>query len=107
MVHEPAAPIAEASQPPLSDYIKAALMEELRFAKRQQWHIAAAAVGLLGAIFAISTDMKRPLEMVAATVLVTLVAVTGVGFLCSLQKHGVISGIVPYEGTANQLSRSA
>jgi drug/metabolite transporter (DMT)-like permease len=90
MVDEPAGPTAQAPKPPLSDMsdtMKAALMEELRFAKRQQWHIAAAAVALLGATFAISTGMDRPLEKVVATVLVTLVAAIGAAFLWSLQKH--------------------
>jgi hypothetical protein len=31
--------------------IKAGYMEELRFAKRQQWYVAAAAVGLIAGAF--------------------------------------------------------
>ena len=37
--------------------IKAGYMEELRFAKRQQWYVAAAAIGLIGSY---RLGLKRP-----------------------------------------------
>jgi hypothetical protein len=64
-------------------------LEELRFAKSQQWRVATAAVTLLGAIFAVAHTL-HPLvifERVIGTVLVTLIAVAASVFLISLQKH--------------------
>ena len=66
-----------------------AKLEELRFAKTQQWRVATAAVTLLGAIFVVGHTLQ-PLaifERVIGTVLVTLIAVAGSVFLISLQNH--------------------
>lgn len=64
-------------------------LEELRFAKTQQWRIAAAAITLLAAIFAVAHSLHplSTVEKVVTTVLVTLVGVFGSIFLFSLQKH--------------------
>ena len=70
------------------------LFEELRFAKKQQWYIATAAVTLLAAIFALqhaagnaatpSLDYK---EKIALGVAITLVVTFGCTFLITLQNY--------------------
>lgn len=64
-------------------------LEEIRFAKTQQWRVATAAITLLGAIFAVAHTL-HPLatfEKVLGTVSVTLIATFGSFFLVSLQNH--------------------
>ncbi len=64
-------------------------LEELRFAKKQQWSIAAAALTLLGAIFGAAHTMA-PLgnwEKAGAELLVALIAIAGSVQLLFLQNH--------------------
>jgi SNF family Na+-dependent transporter len=64
-------------------------LEEIRFAKTQQWRVATAAVTLLGAIFAVAHTMHRldTIEKVTGTVLVAVIAIAASAFLFSLYKH--------------------
>jgi len=75
---------------PVNDYSledRAALFEELRFLKRQQWAIATSAVPLLGAVFAISRSVELTMiEKGMATVFLILIAGFGVTFLYDLQR---------------------
>jgi hypothetical protein len=70
----------------MADDDRAAQFEELRFAKKQQWAVATAAVTLLAAIYAISKGLKD-FEKAVVTVFVTLIATFGVYFLWQLQGH--------------------
>jgi len=77
------------------DKDRSQLFEELRFAKKQQWAVATAAVTLLGAIFALQHSVAgdsgagpiRPPEKIALAVAITLVAAFGCSFLAILQKY--------------------
>jgi hypothetical protein len=71
------------------DKDRAAKLEELRFAKRQQWSIATSAVTLLAAIFGIAHVIEEPKlgEKIAATVLVVLIVGFACKFLWQLQGH--------------------
>src|SRR5262249_25655771 len=64
--------------------------EELRFAKKQQWYIATAAVTLLAAILALqhagAPEGLQIREKVAFGVAITLVATFACSFLLSLKK---------------------
>lgn len=64
-------------------------LEELRFAKSQQWNISTATLTLLGAIFAAAHTLSpiSQIEKVVATIIVTLVAAFGSSFLISLQSY--------------------
>jgi hypothetical protein len=64
-------------------------LEELRFAKTQQWRIATSAITLLAAIFAVAHAMAdlKPAEKVAGTLFAALVSISSSWFLCSLQSH--------------------
>jgi hypothetical protein len=65
-------------------------LEELRFAKTQQWRIATSAITLLAAIFAVAhatTGGLKPAEKIAGTLFVALIALSSSWFLCSLQRH--------------------
>jgi hypothetical protein len=69
--------------------IKAGYMEELRFGKRQQWAVAAASIALIAGAFHMA-DGAKPLacwEKWAASILVSIVAVGGIGLILSLQNH--------------------
>jgi hypothetical protein len=71
---------------------RAQLFEELRFAKKQQWTIAAAAVTLLAAIFALQHSLPeaaplKPCEKIALAVVITLIATFCCNFLIMLQKY--------------------
>src|SRR5215831_15813922 len=67
---------------------RASQFEELRFAKRQQWYIATAAVTLLSAIFWIEQSIRLVRwEKIVATVFIGLIAGFGICFLVKLQKH--------------------
>jgi hypothetical protein len=63
-------------------------LEELRFAKRQQWYIATAAVTLLSAIYWIerNTPLNCP-EKAVATLFIVLIAGFGIWFLFKLQNY--------------------
>jgi hypothetical protein len=70
--------------------LRSQLFEELRFAKKQQWAVAAAAVTFLGAIFAVQHSANPdlgPKEKIAFTVVIVLVATFGCTFLLMLQTH--------------------
>jgi hypothetical protein len=69
--------------------IKTAYLEELRFAKRQQWAVTIAAITLIAGAFHIANldPPLHPWEKVAATILVTGVAVGGIYLLYKLQRH--------------------
>jgi hypothetical protein len=64
-------------------------LEELWFAKKQQWSIAAAAMTLLGAIYGAAHTMTPlvPCEKVIGTILALLIAIAGSIHLVSLQNH--------------------
>ena len=65
-----------------------ARLEELRFAKRQQWYIAPSGVTLLGAIFAIAHQTQlNDVEKVLASIFIALIAGFGIFFLFRLQDH--------------------
>ena len=67
---------------------RASQLEELRFAKRQQWYIATAAVTLLSAIFWIEQSIRLVRwEKIVATVFIGLIAGFGICFLVKLQNH--------------------
>ena len=76
-------------QPPQGDPVtRAAQVEELRFAKRQQWSIAASALTLLAAIFGIAQAIKPNFgERIAATVLIVCVVGFADAYLYQLQSH--------------------
>jgi hypothetical protein len=67
---------------------RGARIEELRFAKKQQWAIATSAVTLLAAIFGIAHALSpKPVEKIGATVLVALIMGFACWFLWQLQSH--------------------
>ncbi len=75
----------------LNDRDRQQLFEELRFAKKQQWAIATAAVTILAAIFAaLQRSLEPPLtprEKIAIAVVIALIATFGTMFLFMLQKY--------------------
>jgi hypothetical protein len=71
----------------LTDTIKAALWEELRFAKRQQWTITAAVVGLIAGAYTIAKPLDHLWEKAVATILVMAVVAGGIYWLFDLQGH--------------------
>jgi hypothetical protein len=66
--------------------IKAAYLEELRFAKRQQWTITAAVVALIAGAYNVVKPLG-PCDKVLATILVTAVVVAGIWWAFDLQGH--------------------
>src|SRR5262249_58828750 len=69
----------------LTDTIKGALLEEIRFAKRKQWTITAAVVALIaGAYSAVQPRAFSDLEKVGATILVIVVMAGGICWLLYL-----------------------
>jgi hypothetical protein len=70
----------------LTDTIKAALWEELRFAKRQQWTIFAAVVAFIVGAYSIAKSLA-PWEKAVATILVVVAVVAGIYWLLDLQRH--------------------
>jgi hypothetical protein len=70
----------------LPDTIKAALLEELRFAKRQQWTITAAVVALVAGAYSIEKSLD-PWEQALAAILIGVVVVAGIYWLIDLQGH--------------------
>jgi hypothetical protein len=72
----------------VTDTIKAALWEELRFAKRQQWTITAAVVALIAGAYASHVVQSlAPWEKAVATILVIAVVAGGIYWLFDLQGH--------------------
>ena len=73
----------------LTDAIKAALLEEIRFAKRQQWTITAAVVGLIAGAYTIAVEKQSldPWEHAIAAILVVVAAFGGIYWLIDLQRH--------------------
>jgi uncharacterized membrane protein len=69
----------------LTDTINAALLEELRFAKRQQWTITAAVVALIAGTYSVTRELDDPWEKVGATILVVVAIGGGIYWLCDLQ----------------------
>jgi len=70
--------------------IKAAFLEEIRFAKQQQWTITAAVVGLIGGAYSIAHSIEQslaPWEKALAAILVVVVVVAGIYWLIDLQGH--------------------
>jgi hypothetical protein len=62
--------------------------EELRFAKKQQWSVATAAISLIAAIYAVEHgETPSPNEKILTAILITLIAVFGCFFLVNLQQH--------------------
>jgi hypothetical protein len=79
---------AACTSKPAEEPRRGQLLEELRFAKKQQWAIAAAAVTLLGAVYAVAHRAgPSEKEKVALAVVVTLIATLGCSFLANLQRH--------------------
>jgi hypothetical protein len=68
----------------ITDTIKAAHMEELRFAKRQQWTITAAVVALIGGAYGIAKSLEHWEKSVAAILVVVAVG-GGIYWLFDLQ----------------------
>jgi len=81
-----------------------ALFEELRFAKRQQWYVAASAVALNAAAIAATRNFKKLhwVAALAATVFVVGVAWGSVRLLWQLQRHlrSVRFALDPYDRDA-------
>jgi hypothetical protein len=70
----------------LTDTIKAAYLEELRFAKRQQWQVAIAAITLIAGAFYLVDKAKQPLALWQISVITFLIAVVAAGGCCLLWK---------------------
>jgi SNF family Na+-dependent transporter len=89
MSYEPARR-ADGTGNTMSDELSSAMLdEELRFAKKQQWNVAAAVVVLLGAIFAIAnaTEDLQTWEMLVGSLMAALAAGIGCWWLWRLQNH--------------------
>jgi hypothetical protein len=70
------------------DEDRPALLEELRFAKKQQWYVATSAVTLNAAVFALLRGSQlRDYEALAAVFFVLFVSAAAVGVLWQLQDH--------------------
>jgi hypothetical protein len=76
------------SRKPIEQPSRGELSEEVRFAKKQQWAVATAAVTLLGALYALA-DRAHPgdKEKIALSVVITLIAILSCSFLVDLQRH--------------------
>ena len=69
---------------------KMELLDELRFAKRQQWAVTAAAIALIAGIYHIADNADPPMapwEQHLAVFLVLAVAAGGIWMLFKLQGH--------------------
>ena len=68
--------------------IKAALLEEIRFAKRQQWTITTAVVALIAGAYTIAVKQSLdPWEQAIAAILIGVVVAGGIYWLFDLQGH--------------------
>jgi hypothetical protein len=70
----------------VTDTIKAALWEELRFAKRQQWTITAAVVALIAGAYNIASE-ENDWEKAVITILIVAAVIGGIYWLRDLQCH--------------------
>lgn len=71
-----------------NDADRPALLEELRFAKKQQWYVASSAVALNAAVFALlRSSQLHDFEALAAVFFVLFVTAAAVGVLLQLQDH--------------------
>jgi uncharacterized membrane protein len=70
-----------------TDTIKAAHLEELRFAKRQQWTITAAVVALIAGAYSMEKSLALCWEKCAAAGLIGIVVAGGIYWLFDLQRH--------------------
>jgi uncharacterized membrane protein len=70
----------------VTDTIKAAYLEELRFAKRQPWTITAAVVALIAGAYSVEKSLDH-WEQAVAAILVIVVVVGGIYWLIDLQGH--------------------
>jgi uncharacterized membrane protein len=70
----------------LTDTIKAAYLEELRFAKRQQWTITAAVVALIAGAYNIARE-EDDWEKAVITILIVAAVIGGTYWLRDLQGH--------------------
>jgi hypothetical protein len=70
----------------LTDAIKAAYLEELRFAKRQQWTITAAVVALIVGAYSVEKSLDH-WEQAVAAILIGVVGAGGIYWLIDLQGH--------------------
>lgn len=72
----------------LTDTIKTAYLEELRFAKRQQWTITAAVVALIAGTYSVAhQSLALCSENVIAAALIWIVVAGGIYWLLDLQGH--------------------
>jgi len=73
----------------VTETIKAALWEELRFVKRQQWTITAAVVALIGGAYTLAEreDRLDDLEKAVAAILIIVVVAGGIYWLSDLQRY--------------------
>jgi ABC-type branched-subunit amino acid transport system permease subunit len=73
----------------VTDAIKAAIWEELRFVKRQQWTITAAVVALIGGAYTLAgrEDRLDDLEKSVAAILITVVVIGAIYWLRDLQRY--------------------
>jgi|SRR6516165_866595 hypothetical protein len=73
-----------------TDAIEAARLEELRFAKRQQWAVAIATITFIAGAFHMAHSVKpllEPWEKLTATILVSIVAIGASVLISKLQCH--------------------
>jgi len=70
----------------VTDTIKVALWEELRFVKRQQWTITAAVVVLMAGAYSITRSLVG-WEKSVITILIVASAIGGIYWLFDLQRH--------------------
>jgi uncharacterized membrane protein len=86
----------------VTDTIKAALWEELRFAKRQQWTITAAVVALIGGAYSIASGELEDWEKAVITILIVAAIIGGIYWLFDLQGHLYRTRLVidPYDREA-------
>ena len=71
----------------VTDTIKAALWEELRFVKRQQWTITAAVVALIGGAYSIASEGLDDWEKSLITILIWAAVIGAIYWLRDLQRY--------------------
>ena len=89
----------------ITDTIKAALWEELRFVKRQQWTITAVVVALIGGAYTLAKRQSlAPWEKAVAAILIGVVVVGGIYWLLDLQAylHRTRLVVDPYDKDAKE-----
>src|SRR6266446_6549325 len=70
----------------ITETIKAALWEELRFVKRQQWTITVAVVAFIAGAYGLAKSLA-PWEKAVAAILVVVAVAGGIYWLSDLQRH--------------------